>query len=274
VKRHSASLLGFLRSVLIHRDLIGRLAGREFSQRFRGSVLGAAWAVLTPLLLALVFTFVFGTVFQARWGDMQPGTGQGSFTVIFLVGLVTHGIFAEALSRAPGLVLSNPSYVKKVVFPLEILPVVVVCTALLNGCIGMAIAVALNLVLNQALSPTLFLLPLVLLPYILLVMGLVLIFAATGVYLRDLSQIVGFVVTLTLFMTPIFYPIEALPPAFQPMMWLNPLTLIVEQARAVTVFGAVPDWGQLALYTLAAGAMLQGSFWWFQRTRNGFADVI
>jgi lipopolysaccharide transport system permease protein len=274
MKRHSTSLGAYARTALDHRDLIYRLVSREFTQRFRGSMLGATWAVLTPLLTALIFAFVFGTVFKARWGDLGTGAKHGGFTLIFLTGLVTHGMFAEAIGRAPTLVVSNASYVKKVVFPLEILPVIAACTALINGAIGMGIVVLLNLAMNYTVHPTLLLLPLVLLPYMLLVIGLVLFLAATGVYVRDLSQVVGFVITVTMFMTPIFYPIEAVPSSFRPIIWLNPLTFVVQQARAVTVFGDLPDWGGLALYTLLACGLLWAGFWWFQRTRNGFADVI
>jgi lipopolysaccharide transport system permease protein len=269
----SASLLWYARSVLAHRDLIYRMVDREFTQRFRGSLLGALWAILTPLLTALVYSFVFGTVFKARWGT-APQDSQNSFTVILLTGIIVHAIFAEALGRAPSIVLSNANYVKKVVFPLEILPVVAVCTALVNAVVGMAIVLLLNLILNHTIQPTIVLLPLVLFPYLLFITGLVLFLGATGVYVRDLSQIVGFLITVTLFMTPIFYPISAVPEAFQHVMWLNPLTFIVEQTRGVVLFGSLPDWIGLVVYLVASAVLLSMGFWWFQRTRNGFADVM
>ena len=271
--RHPAALTELLASVLRHRELLRRLVRRDIGQRYAGSMLGLAWAVITPLLTALVFSFVFGTVFRSRWG--APGdAGGASFTVILLIGLAVHGMFAEAISRAPHLVVSNPSYVKKVVFPLELLAVVAVCAVAVNGCIGLLVALVLNLALAQALPATLLLLPLVLLPFLVLLTGVVLIVAATGVYLRDLVQVTGFVVTLSLFLTPIFYPITALPPELQPVMLLNPMAFTVEQARAVAVFGQLPDWQGLGLYSIGALAVLAGGFWWFQRVRNGFADVV
>jgi lipopolysaccharide transport system permease protein len=268
-----ASLTWYIRSLLAHRDLIYRMVEREFTQRFRGSVLGAVWAILTPLLTALVYTFVFGTVFKARWGG-SPADSQNSFTVILLTGVVVHSMFAEALGRAPVVVLSNAGYVKKVVFPLEILPVVAVCTALVNASFGLVIVLMLNLALTHAIHPTVLLLPVVLFPYLLFITGLVLFLGATGVYVRDLSQIVGLLITVSLFLTPIFYPITAVPASFQRVMWLNPLTFIVEQTRGVLLFGSLPDWRGAALYTAAATLLLAMCFWWFQRTRNGFADVM
>ena len=170
--------------------------------------------------------------------------------------------------------LSNPNYVKRVVFPLEILPVIAVGTALINAAFGMAIVVLLNLVLTHTVQWTMLLLPLVVVPYLLFVTGLVLFLGATGVYVRDLSQIVGFLVTVSLFLTPIFYPISAVPQSFQHFMWLNPLTFIVEQTRGIVLFGSLPDWQGLAIYTAASAALLSIGFWWFQRMRNGFADVL
>lgn len=273
MNRHPVSLFCYMKSILAHRDLIARLIGREFSQRFRGNLLGVAWAVLTPLLTALMFSFVFGSVFRSRWGAAGPAS-HADFTVIFLTGLVAHGMFAETLQRAPTLVLSNASYVKRVVFPLEILPVVAAGTALVNAAIGICIVIVLNLFVNQTVQPTLLLLPFVALPYLLLVTGVILFVSAAGVFLRDLSQLVGFVITATMFLTPIFYPMDSVPPTFRRLMWLNPLTFVVEQARAVVIFGQSPNWLGLLLYTAGATALLSAGFWWFQRIRNGFADVI
>ncbi|NDG49854.1 MAG: ABC transporter permease, partial [Rhodospirillales bacterium] len=263
--RHPAALSELLASVLRHRELLYRLVRRDIGQRYAGSMLGLAWAVITPLLTALVFTFVFGTVFRSRWGAPGSEAGDASFTVILLIGLAVHGMFAEAISRAPQLVVSNPSYVKKVVFPLELLSVVAVCAVAVNGCIGLLVALVLNLALAQALPATLLLLPLVLLPFLVLLTGVVLILAATGVYLRDLAQVTGFAVTLSLFLTPIFYPITALPPELQPVMLLNPMAFTVEQARAVAVFGQLRDWQDRGLHSTGALAVLAGGFWWFQR---------
>lgn len=270
--RHPASLGEFARCITHHHDLILRLAAREFSQRFRGSLLGVTWAVLMPLFTAAVYTFVFSTVFKARWGDIYDGPFD--FAIIFLMGMVVHTIFAESVARAPMLVVGNASYVKKVIFPLEILPVVAVLSALVNAGIGIAIVLVGNLLLNGKIFLTVITLPLVIAPYLIFVVALVLFFAAVGVYLRDLSQVVSLLIMVTLFLTPIFFPIEAVPESFRSYIWLNPLTFIVQQARDVAIFGRWPDFIGLSIYAVAALAALAGAFWVFQRLRNGFADVL
>jgi lipopolysaccharide transport system permease protein len=266
----SLSSLG--RSIIEHRQLVGRLVEREVTARFQGSVLGLAWMVLTPLLTAAVFTFVFSAVFQARWGLEQSSIFD--FAIILLVGLAVHGIFAECVGRAPGLIIANSSYVTKVVFPLEILPVVVLLTSLVNASISLTIVVLGQLALNGVLNWTLVFLPVIMLPYLMFVLALLIFFAACGVFLRDLAQIVTLLVTMSLFLTPIFYPLTSVPPAFQTAMRMNPLTLIVEQARAVVVQGNLPDFMSLAIYFGCATLALAAAFWFFQRLRPGFADVL
>lgn len=272
MRRHKASLAELATALGRHRVLIFRLATREFTQRFRGSMLGATWAVLMPLFTASVYTIVFSKVFQARW----PGSSDGpfDFAIIYLTGMVVHTIFAESVARAPALVLGNASYVTKVVFPLEVLPVVTVITALVNAVIGIAIVLIGNLVLNGKIFFTVLMLPVVIIPYLLFVVGLVFFFAAAGVYLRDLSQLVSLLITVTLFLTPIFFPLEAAPEPIRRIILLNPLTFVVQQARDVTIFGRWPDFAGLAVYSVAALAALTCGFWFFQRLRNGFADVL
>jgi len=266
------SLLSLGRSIIAHHQLVGRLVEREVTARFQGSMLGLAWMVLTPLLTAAVFTFVFSAVFRARWG-LQQGSAF-DFAIILLVGLAVHGIFAEAVGRAPALIIAHASYVTKVVFPLEILPVVALLTSLVNAGISLAIVVLGQLALNGVLHWTLIFLPLIMLPYLMFVLALLMFFAACGVFLRDLAQIVTLLITMSLFLTPIFYPLTAVPAAFQTAMRLNPLTLIVEQGRAVVVEGVLPDFLSLGLYFGCATLALAVSFWFFQRLRPGFADVL
>lgn len=266
------SLVSLTHSVAVHHQLIRRLVGREVTARVQGSMLGLAWMIITPLLTAAVFTFVFSAVFQARWG-LEPGSTY-DFAIILLVGLAVHGIFAEAVGRAPTLIINNASYVTKVVFPLEILPVVALLASLVNAGISLVIVVLGQLLLNGVLNWTLIFLPLVILPYLMFVLALMMFFAACGVFLRDLAQVVTLLVTVSLFLTPIFYPISAVPPAFQAAMRLNPLTLIVEQARAVVVQGVPPDFVSLGIYVLVASVALAVAFWFFQRLRPGFADVL
>lgn len=272
--QHPTSLLYLWRSALEHRTLIGRLVAREFEARFRGHILGTVWAIATPLLTAMVFTFVFSIVFRSRWAGGAEDLGTSGYAIIFLTGMFVHTIFAEAVSRAPSLIVGNANYVTRVVFPLEILPVVAVGTALINAAIGLAIVLVGNALLNGSFHPTVMLLPLVLLPFLIFVVALVFLFAALGTYVRDISQILGLLVTASLFLTPIFYPLESVPQKIRWLVTLNPLTLAVEQARAVVLYGHSPDFLRLGLFLASASAALAFAFWVFQRLRPGFSDVL
>ena len=269
--RHSASLFAYARTIRQHRDLLAQLVRRDFKTKFAGSFLGAVWAVLTPLLTVMIFTFVFGVVFQTRWGG-EPTT-KGDFAIIFLLGMLIHAVFAESIARGPTIILGNPSYVKRVVFPLEILPVSIVLQAVITGIIGLAVVILANVLLTGTLQPTIFFLPLLLVPYMLMVLGVTLFFSSIGVYIRDLGQIVSFLTTITLFATPIFYPMDAVPAPYRPLIYLNPLTFTVEQARAVTLFGNTPNLYGLGFYSLLSIVVVWAGFAWFQKSRSGFADV-
>jgi lipopolysaccharide transport system permease protein len=272
VQIHSASLPNYLATITRYRDLISQLVRREFSTRYRGSMLGVLWAVVNPILTVLIFSFLFGTIFKARWGS-EPSS-NGTFVIIALVGMIIHGIFAESLGQAPNVILGRPSYVKKVVFPLEILPIVTVVTALLNAAATMTVVLAANGILNGSMPITVLLLPVVLVPFIFLVGGVVLFVSAIGVYLRDLAQIVNFLTMATLFLAPVFYPISVVPANYRFLLYLNPLTFIIEQSREVALFGHLPDWSGLTIYSVIAFAFAWAGFWWFQRSRKGFADVV
>jgi lipopolysaccharide transport system permease protein len=272
IQRSSVSLLTYAQSARRYSDLISQLVRREFAQRYRGSMLGALWAFVTPLVMVMVYTFVFTVVFPTRWGTAE--TAETNFVVIYLVGAIIHGLFAEAVGRAPNLIVGQANYVKKVVFPLEILPIVVVVGALITATIGFGIAIILNLVLAHAVQWTGIFLPVILIPYLVLLLGMVLLISASGVYLRDLGQAMGVIITLALFLTPVFYPITAVPERFRTYLYLNPLTFIVEQAREVVLFGHLPNWSLLAVYTLCSLAFCWFGLFVFQRARGGFADVL
>jgi lipopolysaccharide transport system permease protein len=268
----TASLLGLFRALFVHRNLCWRLAAREFTQRFRGSMLGIVWAVLTPLLTAMVFTLVFTGVFPTRWGG-----GSGSpfdFALLLLVGLGIYGLFSEALSRAPTLLANNAAYVTKVVFPLEVLPLVPILTGLVNLFITIAIVLLGHLVVNGTLHWTALFLPVVLLPFVLFLMAAVIFVAAAGVFIRDAGLIIAPLLTFMLFLSPVFFPLEAVPESWRFVVRLNPLTPIISQARTVLIFGGLPDFVSLVLYMLCALASLAFAYWVFQRLRRGFADVL
>ena len=255
-----------------HKDLIFQLARREVLERYRGSVLGLLWSFMHPILMLLVYMFVFGVVFQMKWGIERKGDME--FAIILFSGLIVHGLFAECLVRAPSLVTSHAHFVKKIVFPLQILPVVSVCVALFHMAVGLFILLLATLLTQASIPLTVILLPVVLFPIVLLALGVSWFLASLGVFLRDVSQVVGILATVLLFLSPIFYPVSAVPERLQPFLYLNPLTLIIEELRNVMIFGNFPNWGALAAYAILAYAFMMFGVWWFKRTRNAFADVL
>ena len=256
-----------------NRSLVAALVKREVVGRYRGSVMGIAWSLFTPLLMLIVYTFVFSIVFQARWG-LDLNESKTDFAIILFVGLIVHGLFAECINRAPGLILSNVNYVKKVIFPLEILSLVAFGSALFQTAMSLVIMLVAQLILNQHIPPTVLLFPFVLLPLGFATLGFAWFLAALGVYVRDIGQITGIITTVLLFVSAVFFPISALPPPYQSWLKLNPLVFIIEQSRKTLIFGQLPDFGQWGIM-LAAGVLIAwAGFAWFQKTRRGFADVL
>lgn len=259
-----------------NRALIVQMSKRDVVGRYKGSLMGLLWSFLNPLLMLAVYTFFFAVVFKSRWG-VVPGGGEESktsFAVILFVGMIVHGLFAEVLNRAPTLILNNVNYVKKVVFPLEILPVISMCASLFHSLVSMLVLLLVFVVFNGYLHWTLIFTPLVFLPLIILTMGLAWILASLGVFVRDVGQTIGLAMTVMMFLSPVFYPIAALPIFMRPWMMANPLTFIIEQARAILIWGQMPNWTGLVLYTALATLVAWFGFAWFQKTRKGFADVL
>ena len=268
-----ASPIHMARALWSNRKLLGQLARRDVAGRYKGAAIGVAWSFLTPLLMLCVYTFVFSVVFQARWGgDLSEGRVQ--FALIMFVGILVHTLFSEVVNRAPGLILSNPNYVKKVVFPLEVLPVMAMASAIFHACISVLILLLALLVLNGRVEWTSIFLPIVLAPLVVLTVGVAWFLAALGVYLRDVGQITSIMTMVMLFLAPVFYPITALPEQYRWIVMANPLTFIIEQARETLIWGRSPDFAGLGLYLLVAVVVAWGGFFWFQKTRKGFADVL
>lgn len=259
-------------SFLRNRNLIATLVKREVIGRYRGSVMGILWSFFNPVLMLAVYTFVFSIVFKARWSG--GGESKTEFALVLFAGLLVFNLFSECLNRAPSLILANVNYVKKVVFPLEILPWVSLGSAFFHMLISLLVWLIFFLVFFGVPHATALLLPLVLLPLLLMTLGLSWILASLGVYLRDVSQIVGIVTSTLMFLSPIFYPLSSLPPNYQTILRLNPLTPSIEDVRAVLIWGQIPDGLDFGLYTLATGLLAWLGFVWFQKTRKGFADVL
>ena len=271
--KHSSSPIALLHSIWHHRRLIQQMTWREVIGRYKGSMFGLAWSFFNPLMMLTVYTFVFSTVFKARWG-VETTESKTDFALVLFVGLIIHGLFAEVLNRAPTLILSNSNFVKKVVFPLEILTIVSLGAALFHALISVIVLLVAFLFLNGVPSWTVVYMPLTLLPLLPLTLGLGFILASLGVYLRDIGQIIGIITTTLLFLAPVFYPVTALPEAYQSVLYINPLTYPIEQSRAVIIFGELPNWIGLTLYTLISMTICFIRFWWFQKTRKGFPDVM
>ncbi|WGK81288.1 ABC transporter permease [Vibrio aestuarianus] len=260
----------FLKLPFNNMNLIYQLTKREVVGRYKGSALGLLWSFIVPLVMLGVYTFVFGMVFKARWGV----DGGHNFSVLLFAGLTFHAFLAECLTSSPGVILNKPNFVKKVVFPLEILPIVSVLTALFHFCVSLLILFFAVLWANGSVPLTWLALPFVFLPLFLLGLAASWLLASLGVYLRDIGQMTGVLATLLMFLCPIFYPLSAIPEAYQPYILLNPLSYIVEEARNILVFGTWPEFKNLAVYTLFAFILSFLSFVWFSKTRRGFADVL
>ena len=263
----------FWRNLWQHRGLIRQFTRREIEGRYRSSVLGFGWSFVTPLVLLLIYTFVFGVVFQARW----PGTrtnGLSEFGLVLFAGLTAFNIFSECLLRASGLIVGVPSYVKRVVFPLEVLPVSVLGSALFHAAISLAVLLIAQAFITGGLHLSLVALPFAALPLVFLSLGLAWFLSSLGVFLRDLGYAMTLIVQILFFVTPIFYPLEQVPPSLQLVIGLNPLTPVVENFRRC-IFGSVPvQWSELALWTAGTGVMMMFGYAWFMRTKKAFADVI
>ena len=323
-----------------HRGLIRQLVVREIAARYRGSALGIIWSFLLPLAMLAVYTFVFGVIFQSRW-DVQISGSKIEFALTLFCALQLYSLFSETVGGSTGVVVSNPSYVKRVVFPLEILPIVRLGTAGVHAAISFGILIvgvffflgpagahelpSVKTRLNAAhvetaattqpvaatqpavvapgaeaappdepaatkpaaaaphprslvpwgyVSPTLVFFPAVLVPLLMLTMGLSWFLASLGVYVRDISHAIGVILNVLFFMTPIFYPMSAVPQAFRAVMQVNQLSIIVENARRTVLYGQMPDWLALGIATLVGALIMQLGYVWFMKTKRGFADVL
>lgn len=272
MRSFSVSPIEMFASLWRNRELIKASAKREVLGRYRGSFLGLLWSFFNPLFMLAVFTFVFSVIFQARWGG---GSGSKTeFALVLFAGLLVFNLFAECINRAPGLILSNTNYVKKVVFPLEILPVVGLFSALFHTLISLAVWMIAYTLFFGIPHLTLLYLPLVLVPFCLFLMGLSWALASLGVFLRDVSQFIGVLTTALMFLSPIFYPVTAFPENYRYILYINPLTTVVEQTRDVLFWGKTPDFFMLGVYWVVTLGIAWLGYVWFQKTRKGFADVL
>ena len=257
-----------------HRNLIQRMIRREVGQRYRGSYLGILWSFLVPIAMMVAYTFVFSVIFKVRWRADAAENTTGSFAMTLFAGLTAFSLFSEVVGRAPGLVLAVPNYVKKVIFPVEILPVVAVGSALVNSLISALLVLTGTLFFVHTVSPTFLFLPLVYVPLVFLCLGLAWFLASFGVYVRDTLHVTGIVVQILFFLSPVFYPVSAVPERARFLFELNPMTSILDSFRRVLLWGQMPDWQTWGLWTVGCGVVCLLGYGWFMATKQGFADVI
>jgi lipopolysaccharide transport system permease protein len=255
-----------------NRRLTIELASRSVLSRYRGSILGLAWSLVTPILLLVTYTFVFSVIFDAKWNEASDNEVQ--FSVILFSGLILHSLLSDLLNKVPGLIAGNANFVKKLVFPLEVLVPVELLGGLFNALIGCCVLLAIHFYFGGQLNSNAAFAPLIIISLIPCILGFSWFIAATGVYFRDLGHLMPIITMLFLFLCPIFYPLNAIPEAYQHYLLLNPLTIPIEQFRATLLFGIAPDWVLLAKYFCFSLATMVVGFWWFQVTRRGFSDVI
>ncbi|PPD51139.1 MAG: sugar ABC transporter permease [Methylobacter sp.] len=261
-----------INGLLQHRELLWELVKRDFIGRYKGSMLGVIWSLFNPLLMLTIYTVVFSVAFKAKWG-----TGEESkiaFAIVLFSGMIIHSFFAECLNRAPSLITSHPHYVKKVVFPIEILPWMAMFSALLHFLVSFGVLLVFCLLAGVTIHLGVLFTPIILLPLILMVIGFCWAVASLGVYLRDLSQVMGMVTTVALFLAPVFYPIDALPEAYRAFLMWNPITLPVIQLRDLMLWDKPIHWDKWAISLAIGITVCQTGYWWFQKSRRGFADVL
>jgi lipopolysaccharide transport system permease protein len=261
-------------SVWRHRSLFATLVHREIVGRYKGSLLGVLWSFLTPLLMVTVFTFVFGEVFQSRWPGSQQAGGI-DFAAALFAGLLVYTLFSDAMSKAPSLIIGQANYVKKVVFPLDIIAWVSVTASFVQWLAAYLILVLLLVFSSWGVNVDMLLLtPLLLLPYLLMLVGLSWMVSAVCVYFRDLSHLVQPLLTALLFLSPVFYAVSSVPESVRWLYALNPITEMIDAVRAMVLQHAWPQWASYARLWAFSLVTLMLGFVFFQKTRKGFADVV
>lgn len=267
---------GMARNLWANRSLAWSFARREIEARYKAQRLGLAWAVITPLVLLAVYTFIFGVVFPNKWGKATIGGAPlGQFALSLFVGLLIFGVFRETAARAPGLIVGRPNYVKRVVFPLEVLAISEVLIALFNFSIGALVWLVGFAVIEQRVPPpTILLTPALLAPLVLTALGVSWLLSSLGVFLRDLGNVVELVIAVLFFMTPIFYSIENVPERVRGVLALNPLAQVIEDVRRVAIAGELPGaaWYGVSMVVSAAFALF--AYAAFMKSKRAFADVI
>ena len=255
-----------------HFALVVQMARRDVVGRYRGSFIGLLWSFFNPLLMLMIYTFVFGVIFKSRWNAQV--SGHFEFAIILFAGLNINTLFSECANRAPTLIVDNTNFVKKVIFPLEILSWSALGSALFHLLVSTVVLLIISIFVSRAIPWTVVLFPIVIACFLPFVAGTIWLLASFGVFLRDLKQAIGIITTAMMFLAPILYPKEIIPVRYQDWMYLNPLTIIVEASQDVLIWGRQPSWIHLGVYALLSCLFAWLTFAWFERSRKGFADVL
>lgn len=254
--------------------LIKKMTAREISSRYKDSFLGIFWSFLTPLFMFVVYAFVFSSIFQSKWGTDIATGNRFEYSILLFTGLILHTLFSETLLQSVTAIQTNVSYVKKIVFPVQILPIVKLNSALFHAFISLAILLLLNGIITYRIEWTIVFIPVVLFPFLILILGLGWFLSALGVYVKDAVQVLNPVLTALLFIGPVLYPRSVLPEGLQPYLYLNPLTTIVEQMQAILIWGQTPNFMALLIYTVISTIFASLGYLWFKKLQPGFSDVL
>ena len=261
-----------LSSLAKHLSLVLELAKRDVQGRYRGASFGLLWSLISPFLMLMIYSFAFGSVMRGRWPQIEAG--HTNFSIILFAGLIVHGFFAECFNKSVTLITSNPNFVKRVIFPLDVLPWPMVLSALFHVAMNLTVFMVLRFFLDGVVTWTTIFFPFVLLPLVVLVLGVSWFMAAAGVYFRDLSQVTAPISMALLFLSSAMMPIDTVPESYRAVFRFNPLSFIIDQSRDVLLWGRMPDWRGLAGYLLLSCFVFYLGYAWFRVTRKGFADVI
>lgn len=267
-KNHPAQIFLMLRC---HHNLIMQLIKRDILMKYRGSFAGLLWLIIAPLLMLSLYTIVFGIFMRVQW----PGvTNNLMYSLLIYVGLIILNFFSECVSRSPSMIISNTNFVKKVVFPVEIYPWVVVGSALFHAVVNIIILTVFSFFIIGKINSTILLIPILFLPLILFTLGISWFLCSAGVYIRDIAHMMAFILQILMYLSPVFYSITMLPHFFQKILYLNPLTFIIEEARSLVIFGNFPQWFYIGIYFLISFLIAYLGFLGFQKTKSGFADIL
>lgn len=270
--KHQISLFSMANSFLLNKSLIWNLTKREIFSRYKGSFFGLFWSIFNPVFMLGVYTFVFSVVFKGRWG--QGSDSKSEFALILFAGLIVFNLFSECFNKAPVIITDNVNYVKKIVFPLEVMSFVNVGTAIFHAFMSSVVWLVFYTVLIGMPHLTILFFPAIILPLVFISLGISWLLMSVGVYIRDLTQVVGIATTILMFLSPIFYPMDALPKEYQSLLSLNPLAPSISSIRDIFYWGVVPDVSSYFIYLCCSFFIAYIGYVWFQKTRKGFSDVL